>query len=182
MAYLRAYAPWAKPSGGSPPSSEQLKAHCEYEYEKLKIKALYAVISFVWVDGQAAEMGVNTTAAELRHGLSFFRAQFSSGKEYDKYVTTRGLTTTDLLAEIKQGLLVELIHDQLEKRSDERRLTTPQRQRVLNAFAASYMAKWTHRTNCAPGDLVPICRQYRLARVPYGIVPNALPLTDLAAR
>lgn len=182
IAYLRAYAPWAKPGDGRPAvTSGRLRAQCEYEYEKLKLKALYALISNVWVAGEAGELGVKATPGELRHALVQLKSGFPNEQAFKKFMEVRGLTLADLLDETTQGVLVELIQQKLEQEGDLQHLTTAQRQQRLDQFGRRYEAKWKSRTDCRQGYLVPICERYHLATVPFGLVPNALPLTDLAA-
>jgi hypothetical protein len=182
IAYLRAWAPWAKPVGGRPaPTSRRLKAQCEYEYEKLKLKALYFLISSVWLTGEAAELGVRVTDAQWRARLAVLKSQFPNEAAFRLYFVKIGLTIADLLAEIKQNVFAELIQRKLEKENDRRHLTTAQRQRVLNRFGSQFKAKWRSRTDCRPEYLVPICRQYNLPKVPFGLVPPAVLLTNMAA-
>jgi hypothetical protein len=181
IAYLRKYAAWTKPVAGPPVPSAKLRSQCEYEYEKLKLKALYVAISFVWVDREARELGVRSTSADLQRELASFKRAFPSASAYKQFVGVRGLTLQDLLDELNQGLLARMIQRKLEAASAKRGLTTAQRQEALNRFSQAYVAKWRSRTNCGPKYLVPICRQYHLAKVPFGLVPNALPLTDLTA-
>ena len=178
IAYLRAYEPWAKPVKDRPVvGSRRLKAQCEYEYEKIKLKALYTLIPYVWIRGEASEMGVGVTATELRQRLEALKSQFGSETAFKRYIGKTGLTIQDLLSDIEQSVLSERIMQKLEKSSEQRQLTSAQRQQALRAFGVEYQAKWTSRTDCRPGYVVPICKQYHLSSVPYGLVPPAIPLT-----
>jgi len=176
IAYLRAYAPWAKSVNGRPAPTSKLKAQCAYEYEKLKLKALYFLISSVWLAGEAAELGVGITQAEMRQRLAAFKQQFPTAQGFRQYLAKMGLTTADLRLEIGQNTLPETIQHKLEGENDKRGLTPAQRQRMLDRFGAEFKAKWRSRTDCRPGYVVPICRQY-LPKVPFGLVPPAVPLT-----
>jgi len=48
------------------------------------------------------------------------------------------------------------------------RLTARARKRALEAFTASYRSKWSARTSCRSGYVVPGCRQYAGSGVPDG--------------
>jgi hypothetical protein len=181
IAYLRAYAQWAKPvDGRSVVTSKRLKAQCEYEYQKLKLKALYTLIPYAWVTGEAAKLGVKATGRELQRRLALLKSQFPNEAAFKKYVVSRGVTIADLLLDIKVSALVELIQHKLETENKKWHLTTAQRQGMLDRFGTEFKAEWTARTDCRPGYVVPICRQYDLPRTPFGLVPPAVPLTNLA--
>jgi foldase protein PrsA len=54
-----------------------------------------------------------------------------------------------------------------------RMLASEQRDRTIARFLRSWRSRWTARTNCSPGDVVPGCRQYH--GVPVQEQPPALP-------
>ncbi len=158
------------------------KAKCEFEYEKEKLKAVYDLVSFDWVSGEAAELGVKLSATELSKALASFAHQpFPNGESLREYLASQGETSADLSMFVKQELLVAAVHRMLEAQLTMRRLTVQQRQRALTSFGEAYVRKWRQRTDCQAGYVEPICRQYRAPRTPPKLVPNAIPLTDLAA-
>lgn len=182
IAYLRAYAPWAESVKGRPRvTTKRLKAQCEYEYQKLKLKALYAVIPYAWITGEAAELKVTVTSAELQRRLALLKSQFPNEAAFKQYVTNRGATIGDLLVDMRQSALAETIKHKLESESTTRSLTSAQRQERLNKFSSEYVAKWTARTDCQPGYIVPLCKQYDLPKMPLGLKPPTIPLTEMSA-
>jgi parvulin-like peptidyl-prolyl isomerase len=45
--------------------------------------------------------------------------------------------------------------------SIQRQLARPLQERALAGFIKQWRAKWTARTDCSPGDVVPECRQFK---------------------
>jgi PPIC-type PPIASE domain len=67
---------------------------------------------------------------------------------YSVFEVTRTVPPTRLsLASVRQSIAAQLIREQ--------------RQRALAQFVASMRARWTAKTDCATGYVVPRCRQYR---------------------
>ncbi len=180
IAYMRAYgSKMVDPIAN--PTPERLKARCEHEYRKLKLKALYTLIVGAWLDGEATEMHVRPTDAELRQRLASFQRQFPTQAAFKGYLAGTGATRTDLSQYLRQGLLVERIKQKLETASANQHLAGPARQRALDRFGAEFKTKWTSRTDCRPGYVVPLCRQYRAPSTPPELVPPAVPLTNQPA-
>jgi hypothetical protein len=181
IAYLRAFAPWAQPVDGRPrPTATRLKSQCEYEYRKFKLKALYTLIPDDWVSGEAAELGITVTGAQLRQRLALVKGEFPSENAFKRYLASKGATVADLLLGFRQALLAGKIQQRLEAENDKLHLATPQRQQVLNKFSEEFKRKWTARTDCQAGYVVPICKQYKAPKTPPRLVPPSLPLTNMA--
>jgi hypothetical protein len=182
IAYEERY-PLSTAAGQGKRTRAALKAQCDHLYRKLKLKALYILISFDWVSGEAAELGVKLADTELRHVLTFFEHQhFPKGESFKGYLASNRMTLADITQQLKQELLVNDVQRKLNAQPSMQRLTVQQRQQVLNGFGREYEGKWRHRTDCQTGYVVPICRQYRPPKTPPDLVPNAVPLTDLAAQ
>lgn len=180
IAYMRAYgAKLVDPIANA--SGPQLKARCEHEYRKLKLKALYTLIVNVWVAGEAAELGVRPTVAELNRRLAAFNSQFPTNAALKSYLAGIGVTHADLLQSLEQALLIEKIEQKLEAANAQRHLPNAARERERDAFGAAFKAKWTRRTDCSPGYVVPLCRQYKTPSTPPELVPPAVPLTNQPA-
>jgi hypothetical protein len=182
IAYLKRYPSFGSNVEPAKPTHAQLKANCDYEFRKERLKALYVLIAFDWVSGEAAELGVKVTPRELGKTIAAFEhAVLPGGETFKEYLASQRQTVGDLRMELEQELLVLAVHRKLEARAAARSLSTAQRQQALNEFAREYERKWRARTDCAPGYVVPICRQYTPPRTPSRLVPNSVPLTDLAA-
>ena len=182
IAYLQKYPEFGSTTEPAGPSRAALKAKCEFEYSKESLKALYVLISFDWVSGEARELGVKLPAGELTKVLTLYEHHvFPNGDSFQGYLASMRQTPADVKMEIEQELLVVAVHRKLEAQPSMQRLTVQQRQLALDRFAQEYERRWKSRTDCQAGYVVPICRQYRAPKTPSKLVPNALPLTDLAA-
>jgi hypothetical protein len=182
IAYLKKYPAFgATVEPVDTASRAAVKGKCEFEYEKEKLKALYDLIGPKWVAGEAAELAVATPTAELNRVLTAFSRQFS-GKagSFRQYLASMGETPGDERALLEEELLAKAVQRKLEAQPSMQGLTTQQRQSALNRFSAGFLRKWRARTSCQPGYVVPICRQYMQPKTPPKLVPNALPLTNLA--
>lgn len=157
----------------------KLLAECKSEFQKLKLKALYYLTSIAWVEGEASELRVKASNAEIQQELAQVVAQApSEALVRHLLVGSRG-TTKDLYQSIKLTLLIKKIQQKLE--AGMRQLTTAQRQQALERFGAQFKRRWMARTVCSREDLVPMCRNFRAPGVGAEFVPPEIPLTNLTA-
>jgi hypothetical protein len=182
IAYLKRYPSFGASAEPVKPAPAGLRAKCELEYSKEQLKALYQLISFDWVSGEAGELGVTLAPAEQSKLLSFYEHRsFPNGESFGQYLASMGQTRSDIRMQLELELLVAGVHRKLEAQASARGLTTTaQRQLALTRFAEGYEREWRQRTDCQAGYVVPICRQYVAPNTPPALVPNAVPLTDLA--
>jgi hypothetical protein len=182
IAYLRRYPSFGAGAEPVEPTPAALKAKCELERRKEQLKALYTLIAFDWVSGEATELGVRLAPEQQSKLLALFeRRSFPSGESFGQYLASMGQTRSDVMMQLEQELLVAGVHRKLEAQASARGLTTTaQRQLALTRFAVGYEREWRQRTDCQAGYVVPICRQYVAPSTPSALVPNAVPLTDLA--
>jgi hypothetical protein len=161
-------------------STSKLRAECESEFQKEKLKALYYLVSNAWVEGEAGELGVTATNGEVEQELAQLIAHAPSEAEARRVlVGTRG-TPADLRDAIKLDVLMRKIQKELERQLGQQ-ATPARRQQALNAFGARYQRKWTARTQCSSENLVRLCRNFRPPGVGAEFVPPAVPLTNLTA-
>jgi hypothetical protein len=180
ISYKRKY-PVTPPNGRSTASRGQLRRECEFEFRKEKLKALYFLISSLWVSGAASELGVNPDASELKRRIVLFEQQFPSLAIARRFlVGTRG-TEIDLRAHLKVVVLTLDIQRKLEAQSRQKGLGRAERQLVLDRFGERFQRTWRARTNCRPGYMTPICQQYRTPNVSPAITPPTVPLTKMTA-
>lgn len=169
----------ARTSGSSGPTSLELRRECEFDFQKYKLKALYFLISYDWVVGEASELGVRLGDGEPMQQLTLLQSKSPDARRF--LVGSRG-TTADELMRIKLSLLTMKIQQSLEKQSAKARLTGPERQRALDRFGLQFRRKWTARTSCHGGYVVPICREYETPKVAPALVPPSIPLTNMTTR
>jgi hypothetical protein len=167
--------------GQPTPTAGRLKQECELEFQKEKLKALYFLIPYTWVSGEAAQLGVSVTDQALRRQIAQLEKQGPSEAELRKFfVGTRG-TVADLLSRLKLNLLMTRVQQKLEHERATPAQTVEQRQQALNRFSEQFVRRWTTQTDCRPAYVVPICRQYKPPKVAPALVPPSIPLTKMTA-
>jgi foldase protein PrsA len=115
IAHLEATA--AKPAKGqAKPTSAQLKSQCEQQYTSLKQEVLGFLISSEWVIGEASNLGVNVSDAEVKKEFEKIKTQqFPKPAEFEKFLATSGQTVSDLLLRVKLNMLSSKIQKKIAK-------------------------------------------------------------------
>src|SRR5215210_5762529 len=88
-----------KPAKGQPKVTDgQLKSQCKQEYEALRDQVLQLLISFEWIEGEAKQMGVKVTDAEVKKAFDKQRKQaFPKDADFQKFLKDSGQTEEDIL-------------------------------------------------------------------------------------
>jgi foldase protein PrsA len=115
IAHLEATA--AKPAKGqAKPTSAQLKSQCEQQYTSLKQEVLGFLISSEWVIGEASNLGVKVSDAEVKKEFEKIKTQqFPKAAEFEKFLATSGQTVSDLLLRVKLNMLSSKIQKKIAK-------------------------------------------------------------------
>ncbi|HEV3048290.1 MAG TPA: hypothetical protein VGY13_13130 [Solirubrobacteraceae bacterium] len=161
-----------------PPSEGALRSECALLFEKYKLKALYFLISYAWLSGEAPELGVHVSSREVDAQLALLGHQFPDVQRF--LVGVRG-THGDMLMRLRLALLTKKLEAALERRNAERRLTVAESQRAAAKFGTDFEARWRAKTTCAVGYLVPVCSGFRRPGVAPTLGPPSIPLTRLVA-
>jgi foldase protein PrsA len=118
VAQKRKTAP--KPAKGQPKQTDaQLKTQCKQEYEGLRNQVLQLLVSFQWIDGEAKDLGLKVTDAEVQKSLDEQKKQsFPKKGDYEKFLKTSGQTNEDILQRVRLTLLSNKIRDKVTKGKD----------------------------------------------------------------
>ena len=83
-----------KPAKGQPKTTdEQLKEQCKQEYEQLRDQVLQLLTSFQWIEGEAEEMGIKVSDAEIKKSFEEQKKQsFPKEADYQKFLKDYGQT------------------------------------------------------------------------------------------
>jgi len=181
ITYRRRYATAPRVAGQPLPTPIELKRECELEFQKEKLKALYFLISYAWVDGEASELGVKVTSQSLQRELARLQTGISSPVQLRRFLVGARGTAADLMLRLKLNLLTTEIRRKLEHEKGGQQLTVAQRQQVLNRFSAQFARRWMAKTNCHPGYVVPICAKHTGPEVAPTLMPPSVPLTKMTA-
>jgi SurA-like protein len=132
----------------SAPASGQPK------YKAVEEKALGEQFDAIWIQGQAAEMGIAVTRKEVTAELAQIKKEnFKSEKQYHAFLKHAHYTRQDVLNRVRLQLLSTKIEEQVA-----RSVKSPQEvKEVFSAFVAEYRARWRSRTVCAARYAIERC-------------------------
>jgi foldase protein PrsA len=110
-----------KPAKGQPKTTdEQLKEQCKQEYEQLRDQVLQLLTSFEWIEGEAEEMGIKVTDAEVKKSFDQQKKQsFPKEADYQKFLKDYGQTEQDVMQRVKLDLLSNKIRDKVIEGKDK---------------------------------------------------------------
>ena len=96
-----------KPAKGQPKTTDkQLKEQCKQEYEQLRDQVLQLLTSFEWIEGEAEEMGIKVSDAEIKKSFEQQKKQsFPKEADYQKFLKDYGQTEDDVMQRVKLDLL-----------------------------------------------------------------------------
>jgi hypothetical protein len=164
----------------SQPDRPALKRACEVEYQKERIKALYFLISYEWVNGEASELGVKLPDGAAEREVSLLKSKLP-GPALKKFLVGSRGSSSDLLMRIRLELLAKAIQERLEKDSGASGLSPQQHQHALSDFGRRFLKQWSAKTACHSGYVVPICKGYTAPKTPPAVTPPGIPLTTMNA-
>lgn len=86
------------------------------KYEELKEATLGALLDTIWIQGQAAEMGITVTDKQLSDEFKTIKSQnFKTEAEYQKFLKTSHLTQKDVDERVK----LQVLSTEIQKRLGE---------------------------------------------------------------
>lgn len=126
--YRRCIATKRKAAGNKQVTDAQLRRQCEQDYAQLRDQVMQLLISFKWIEGEAAVRGVTVTEAEAAAELDEQRRQsFPSDADFQEFLETSGQTLEDILQRVRLDLLSNKIrehvvvgHEQVSEQDVER--------------------------------------------------------------
>lgn len=112
------------------------------------------LISADWVLGEAQDLNVVVSEAEVHHRFDHLRAlQFPKRREFKRFLEQSGQTVADLLLRVRLNMSSE----RLQKLALAGHRGAHSRQRALERFIHEYKLKWMAQTYCAPAYAVQDC-------------------------
>jgi parvulin-like peptidyl-prolyl isomerase len=110
-----------KPAKGQPNTTDaQYKTQCKQEYEGLRNQVVQLLVSYQWIQGEAKDLGVKVTDAEVKKALDQQKKQsFPKAGDYEKFLKTSGQTNDDIVQRVKVDLLSTKIRDKITKGKDQ---------------------------------------------------------------
>lgn len=110
-----------EPAKGQPKTTdEQLKEQCQQEYDQLRDQVLQLLTSFEWIEGEAEEMGIKVSDAEVKKSFDQQKKQsFPKDEDYQKFLKDYGQTEQDVMQRVKLDLLSNKIRDKVIEGKDK---------------------------------------------------------------
>jgi foldase protein PrsA len=110
-----------KPAKGQPKVTDtQLKTQCKQEYAGLRDQVLQLLISFRWIEGEAKEMDIKASDAEIKKSFDKQRKQaFPKDADFAKFLKDSGQTQEDILLRVRLDALSNKIRDKVTKGKDK---------------------------------------------------------------
>jgi hypothetical protein len=139
-------------------SAAQLRARCKKTYEGIEDRVLNFLITGYWLRGEAAEQHGAVPEAEVHKKFEEEkRRKYPTATSFRRLREASRQTVPDLEFAVETQLLSGKL---LEKFTREHPHESSERA-TITAFNGSIRSKWTPKTDCRPGYVVPDCRQYR---------------------
>lgn len=111
------------------------------------------LISADWVIGEAANLGIELSGAQVTHMFDRLRrAQFPRQEAFEKFLRRTGQTAADLLLRVRLSMLTTRIQQRVAGHGSARR-----RRRALTRFVEHFERKWKAQTYCETLYEVPHC-------------------------
>lgn len=129
---------------------------------------LRSLISYDWVIGAGAELGVGVSASSVAARYKFeVERQFSKPGSLQKYLRASRQTVADLKLLVRFELTSQRIEASVIGRLGPHASSQAQQQ-AFARFVTAWRAKWRARTDCRTGYVVQKCRQFKPSkRVPF---------------
>ncbi len=90
----------------------RLRTLCQREYAQLRDQVMQLLISFKWIEGEAALRGLTVTDAEVTQDFDKQKRQsFPEEADFQKFLKTSGQTLADIHARVRLDLLSNKIRD-----------------------------------------------------------------------
>jgi foldase protein PrsA len=110
-----------KQAKGQPKVTDsQLKTQCKQEYEALRDQVLQLLISFQWIQGEADDLGVKVSDAEVKKQFDTQKkASFPKDADFQKFLKDSGQSLEDIMLRVRLDVLSNKIREKVTKGKDK---------------------------------------------------------------
>ena len=110
-----------KPAKGQPKVTDgQLKTQCKQEYDALRDQVLQLLISFEWIEGEAKEMDIKVSDAEVKKSFDKQKKEaFPKDADFAKFLKDSSQTESDILQRVRLDTLSNKIREKVTKGKDK---------------------------------------------------------------
>jgi hypothetical protein len=128
------------------------RGHTRWRDPTIRRQAGSLLISYRWIELEAAEQGIAPTRDEV---LASFREQRKAnlpGREFARFLHQSGQTREDVIGRVRPDLLSQRIRDRVLEG-----VPAAEQQRALDRFVRDFRRRWVARTACIAPYLVEEC-------------------------
>ncbi len=123
-------------------------------YAALSKEALAERLDAIWIQGQAAEMGIAATERQVSTELAKIkRNNFKSKREYQAFLKSSRLTQRD----VRERIALQILSTRIQLRVLRSPAGRKNPRQTLADFIADYTKRWRSRTVCAPAYATERC-------------------------
>ena len=98
----------------------QLATQCKQDYARLRDQVMQLLISFKWIEGEAAAQNITVTDAEVAQSFQEQKQQsFPKDADFQKFLNQSGQTQEDILQRIRLDLLSNKLRDKVIAGKDQ---------------------------------------------------------------
>jgi foldase protein PrsA len=110
-----------EPAKGQPEVTDaQLKTQCQQEYKALRDQVMQLLISFEWIQGEAEELDVSVTDAEVKKAFEEQKKQsFPKEADFEKFLEDSGQTLDDIMLRVRLDTLSNKIREKVTEGEDK---------------------------------------------------------------
>ena len=124
------------------------------KYGQMRESALGNAIEMIWVQGQAKEMGLVATPAQVSAELEHLKeTKFNSDAEYQDFLDNAHYTGDDVTERIEVQILSNRIQEKVAAEAPKK----DPGQKSFTKFLTDFHHRWKFRTVCAPDLVVEQC-------------------------
>jgi parvulin-like peptidyl-prolyl isomerase len=111
------------------------------KYDELKETTLNSLFESIWLQGQAAEWGIEVSDAEIAKELKKVKKEsFKSEAEFEKFLKDSGYTSKDVNERVKLQILSKQLQEQLKAK-----VPTPSHSEVTAYYEAAKSSQFTQK-------------------------------------
>jgi len=164
-----------KPTHAAPQqTAAQLLSKCRQLYVALRLQAMAYLVNAQWTIGVYADEGVRASDAEVMRTLEQVKAdEFPKPGQFERYLASTRRSLADELFVLKLNVLSQKL---------QQKARTEGTKQVIRKLSEAGL-RWTAKTSCRPGYVVPHCRQFRTwtpsARDPAVLLEQVATITGI---
>lgn len=109
------------------------------KYEELRDKAMEQALNSIWVQGEAAEMGISVTPKEVAEELKKLKEKaFKTEQQYKEFLKEAHFTQADVNTRVKDQMFIEQVQNQVTEEAP-----VPSKSEIKDYYEAAKSSQFT---------------------------------------